>query len=188
MNLSSLSGKHISIHNLTGKSTNDHYTNIPDEIKKIKIKILNIYVLPFLSKRWSVIKENMFLLDQLRNKIDFYYQCYKIEDLLLYKNLLSVFDVFIQQHTQLEELEQKVYGTTSTKGTKDQLINMVYRTTMIKLKPEYELYDAIFGKPKRDQRQYYREEVIADIQKYMILDNIDFKNIKDYIDKKYPSI
>ena len=187
MNLS-LSGKYISTNNLTGKNKGDGGINIPYEIKKIKIKIFNMYILPFLSKKWSNVKENLFLLDQLKEKIDFYYQCYKLEDLLMYKDLLSVFDIFMQQYIQLEDLEKKVYGTTSTLGSKDKIISMVYRTTMIKLKPEYELYDAILGKPRKEDNQPYKEDIIADIQKYMTLEHIDFQKIKEYINKKYSPI
>jgi len=183
----SLSGKHVSSNNLTGKNKGAG-VNIPYEIKKIKIRILNMYILPFISKKWSNVRDNLFLLDQLKQKIDFYYQCYKIEDLLLYKDLLSVFDICMQQYVQLEDLEKRVYGTTSTLGAKDQIINMVYRTTMIKLKPEYELYDTILGKPKKEENQHYREDVIADIQKNMILDHIDFHKIQEYIHTKYDQV
>ena len=83
-------------------------------------------------------------------------------------------------------MEKKLYGTSSSAGSKEQIISMVYRTTMIKLKPEYELYDAILGKENRDANKNYKEDIIKDIQKQMILENTDFQKIKEYITNKYP--
>jgi hypothetical protein len=177
---SSLSGKISFPNNLTGKSKNV-ISGIPLEIKQLKIRIFNIYILPLLSKKWKTVKENLFLLDQFKNKVDFYYQCYKNDDILVYKDLLNIFDVFVQQQVQLEDMEQKVYGN----GQKDQVASMVYRTTMIKLKPEYELYDNILGKPKREKKEVYRQDIIDDITKYMILENINYQKIYEYITKKY---
>ena len=126
------------------------------------------------------------MLDQWKEKIDFYYKCFKIEELLVYKDILYILDVFMQQYTQLEDMEKKLYGTSSSAGSKEQIISMVYRTTMIKLKPEYELYDAILGKENRDANKNYKEDIIKDIQKQMILENTDFQKIKEYITNKYP--
>ena len=181
----SLTGKPSVYHNLTGKNK-DRLLSIPVEVKKIKISILNTYLLPFLSKKWSKINENLFLLDQWKEKIDFYYKCFKIEELLVYKDILYILDVFMQPYTQLEDMEKKLYGTSSSAGSKEQIISMVYRTTMIKLKPEYELYDAILGKENRDANKNYKEDIIKDIQKQMILENTDFQKIKEYITNKYP--
>ena len=177
---SSLCGKIAIPHNLSGKNK-QALLNIPLDIKKLKIRILNMYILPLLSKQWKSIKENLFLLEQLKEKLDFYYKIYKNDDILLYKDLLNIFDIFVQQQNKLEDMEKKVYGNHQ----KDQIISMVYTTTMIKLKPEYELYDSIIGKPKRENKQTYRQEIIDDIAKYMILENINYQKIHDFIIKKY---
>jgi hypothetical protein len=180
-----LSGKNeININNLSGKS--DKYTSqIPYEINKLKIRILDMFILPLLSKQWAKIQENRFLLDSFKGKIQNYYKSYKIEELLLYKDLLSVFEVLSDQQAQLEEADKKLY---SSDGTKNQVISMIYRTTMIKIKPEYELYNAIIGKPKREKKEIYNEEIIQDIQKYMVLENITFQKMKQMISNKYFNI
>jgi hypothetical protein len=165
--------------NLSGK--NKRTKDIPNEIQKIKIRILNLFILPILSKQWSKFQENLFLLDQLKEKIDKYYQRYKIEDLLLYKDLLDVLGILVEQHIQLEDMEKKMYGKDN------QIISMIYRTTMIKLKPEYELYNSIIGKPKREENQSYNEDIISDIQKYMVLENVTYQMIKDRVFNKYLS-
>ena len=55
----SLSGKSSISHNLTGKNK-DRLLSMPAEIKKIKITMFNTYILPFLSKKWNQIRDNLF--------------------------------------------------------------------------------------------------------------------------------
>lgn len=179
----SLSGKNYSNKiNLSGK--NKMIKDIPSEIKNIKIRILNLFIFPILSKQWIKFQENLFLLDQIKEKIDKYYNYYKMEDLLLYKDLLNIFGILIEQHIQLEDIEKKMYG----KDSNNQIISMIYRTTMIRLKPEYELYDSIIGKPRREENKSYNEDIIKDIQKYMTIENVTYQMILDFISKKYLNI
>ena len=73
----SLSGKNaISLHNLSGKNTS--LSSIPLEIKKLKLRIINTFILPLLSKQWKKIQDNLFLLDKLKEKLYFYYESYKL--------------------------------------------------------------------------------------------------------------
>lgn len=177
----SLSGKNIpNKHNLSGKSTSLS-AGIPFEIKKLKLRIINTFILPLLSKQWKKIQDNLFLLDQLQEKLRFYYESYKIEDVKMYQDILSIFEILVQQHIQLEDMETKLYG----KNGSEPIIHMIYRTTMIKLKPEYELYDNILGKPKREENQTYREDIIQDIQKWMTMENTNYERIQKNVLEKY---
>lgn len=177
----SLSGKAGSIHHLSGKSA-AVVLSIPSEIKKLKIRILNLFWLPLLSKKWHTIQKNLFLLDGLKKKIESYYRSYQLEDLLLYKDVLGLFEFFVEQQVQLESMEKQLY-----QNPKNQIISMVYRTTMIKLKPEYELYDHILGKPLREKQESYREEVIEEIQRTMMLEDVSYQKIHDHILKMFVS-
>ena len=177
-------------YSLTGKSRDNKFSlsgknhstiSIPFEIQKLKIKIFNTILLPLFSKQWDIVTENMFLLEHYKSKIDFYCTIYKFGDLLLYKEILNIFDILIQQYNQVIDLEKQLYKTDS----KNQVIQMVYRTAMIKLKPEYELYDNILGKPKKENNETYKENIIQDIQKYIGLENINYQKIKEAIIQKY---
>lgn len=177
----SLSGKNIlNHHTLSGKNTS-LFSSIPFEIKRLKLRIMNTFILPLLSKQWKKIQDNLFLLDQMQEKLRFYYESYKIEDIKMYQDILSVFEILVQQHIQLEDMETKLYG----KNGSEPIIHMIYRTTMIKLKPEYELYDNILGKPKREENQTYREDIIQDIQKWMIMENTNYEKIQKNVLEKY---
>ena len=177
----SLSGKNtLNLHNLAGKN-NSVFSSIPLEIKKLKMRIMNTFILPLLSKQWKKIQDNLFLIDQIQEKLSFYYESYKIEDIKIYQDILSVFEILVQQHIQLEDMETKLYG----KNGSEPIIHMIYRTTMIKLKPEYELYDNILGKPKREENQTYREDIIQDIQKWMTMENTNYERIQKNVLEKY---
>lgn len=171
----SLTGKNnINTNNLSGKNTiNNHKTN------KLKIRILNIFILPLLSKQFNKIKENIFLLEPLKHLIDKEYLRNKDESILIYKDILNMFQIF------MDHMVENAGQLNSLSSERNQIINMVYRTTMIRIMPEYEIYDNIIGKPKREENQFYKEDIIKDIQRYMLLENTTFKIICDQITNKY---
>lgn len=165
--------------NLSGKQSSTREQNIPLEIKKIKILILNNLILPLIAKQWTTLNENLFCLDRAKKKIDYYYDIYKLDDLIIYKEIIKAFELIICEHTQLEDLEKKMYS-----GSKD-FSTMIYKTTMVRLKPEYEIYDVILGKPDRKSNEKYNEDIIKDIERLLTNDNINFNIIREIINKKY---
>jgi len=52
---------------------------------------------------------------------------------------------------------------------------------MIRLKPEYELYDLIVGKPDRRKNEKYDEDTIHCIQSLLKIENINFQRIKENV-------
>jgi hypothetical protein len=59
------------------------------------------------------------------------------------------------------------------------------KNTIIKLKPEYELYNLILGKPNKKLNQQYDSDIILTIKNMLTYDNINFNIIKETIIKKY---
>jgi hypothetical protein len=184
----------ISTLSLTGKQTNNRLNlfgkDISNEqpilssIKRIKILILNKLILPLISKQWSVLNENLICLDKIKKKLDYYYDIYKLDDLVIYKEILKAFELIIGEHQQLEYLEKKIY-TDQNNSSNMNFSTLVYKTTMIRLKPEYELYDLILGKPDKKLNQKYNGEIISCIEKLLLIDDISFNKIKEIIIKKY---
>jgi len=184
----SLTGKNLYNRlNLSGKKFSNE-TTIVLEIKKIKIHILNNLIIPLMSKQWKVLNENILCLNKIKNKLDYYYDMYKLDELLIYKEMLLFFDYIICQNQQLVNLERKLYLNTNEgdENTNTNFSTMVYTTnTIIKLKPEYELYNLILGKPDKKLNQKYNGSIISSIQKMLTDDNITFNIIKETIIKKY---
>ena len=83
------------------------------------------------------------------------------------------------EHQQLEDLEKKMYGKPND------LLTIIYKTSMIRLKPEYEIYNILLGQPEKKYNQIYNEIIINDIANLLLLDNMNFKKIKEYINNKY---
>ena len=81
----------------------------------------------------------------------------------------------LNEHKQLDELEKTMYSSTSDVST------MVYKTAMIRLKPEYEIYDMIFGRPDRKKQEQYNEETIQRIEGLLNVYDITFDKIKEII-------
>jgi len=184
----SLTGKNLYNRlSLSGKQfSND--TTIVLEIKKIKIHILNNLIIPLVSKQWKVLNENILCLNKIKKKLDYYYDMYKLDELLIYKEIMLFFDYIICQNQQLVNLERKLYLNTNQgdENINTNFSTMIYTTnTIIKLKPEYELYNLILGKPDKKLNQKYNGSIISSIQNMLTDDNITFNIIKETIIKKY---
>jgi len=176
----SLNGKYeLNELNLSGKSYTNHQTS-SFKIKKIKERILEDYLVPLFSKQWTTLKENTFFLNAIQKKLNSYYSTYKLDELLVYIQLLKVFNILIEKYKLLENVEEK-----NKQRQKNEIISMVFRTSMIQLQPEYEIYNCIIGKPKRELNEKYNDKIIADIKNMLIKDDSSYKKIKEYLTTTY---
>ena len=101
-----------------------------------------------------------------------------MEELKVYKDMLRLFEIMVEEHKILDDTERRLYNTTTSK---EQFVSMIYKTTQIKLLPEYEVYDSILGKPKREKGESYKSELIEKIRVLLSKDNITYSVINDNI-------
>jgi len=164
---------------------------IHQDVQNLKISIMNSAVLPLFSKQWKILRENMFNIDKLKKKLDAYYNAYKFDELIIFKNLLDVIEIMIFEHIQIEDMEKKLYSKSNNDST------MVYTTAMLRLKPEYELYDMILGKPNKNKKEssqsgssdnpdHYYKPIIDEIVGLLKIENINFAQIKTTIRTNFP--
>jgi hypothetical protein len=168
--------------NLLGKYTyNYNHTSTNTKVKKLKQRILNNYLIPLVSKQWNILKENIYFIDEIQNKIKYQSDISKSDELVAYNDMLNVFKVLIEKQKILEDYDK------NTNGNRDpnEIMSMVFKTTMIKLLPEYEIYDSIFGKPKRELNEKYDDDVINTIKGLLKEDDITYKKIKDCITQEF---
>ena len=166
--------------NLLGKYSynyNYNFGSANSKIKKLKDRILNNYLIPLVSKQWDVLKENMYFIDEIQKKIQYHYDIYKSDELIAYNDLLKVFKVLIEKQKLLEDYDENKNG----KRDPNEIMTMIFKTSIIKLLPEYEIYDSIFGRPKRELNEKYDDVVIAKIKELLKEDDITYKKIKEYI-------
>jgi hypothetical protein len=174
----SLSGKtQYMLNNLSGKSFSQK--ELPYEVNKSKIYIMNHIIFPLVSRQWKKLQENLYCLDNIKKKIDTFYHYYKNDDLFIYREIINALEVILSEHMQLEELEKSVYGTSKDLST------MIYKTALVKLKPEYEIYDILFGRPLRSKNEEYKQYVIDEIQKLLNVPDITFDKIRIFLTNKY---
>ena len=177
MSTITLSGKTQSnILNLSGKHLLQNMD--PLDVQNFKVQLMNKIILPLLTNKWKYLEENSFMLNIIMNKINSYYTKYKLPDLLIYKEFIKSYEIMINEHMQLSALQKKIYE--DGKGN-----SIFYRTTMIKLKPEYELYNLIYGRPLKEKNEKYNENIIKEIRILININNIDFNKIKLYITNIY---
>lgn len=163
--------------NLTGKMDNKTSPNY--KINNLRKYILSNYIIPLYSEQWQIINNNKLLIDETINKINIYYKLYKLDDLSIFLELLKILKILIDKNDMLNDLKDK----TQKSYDKNSIISMVYKTTKIRILPEYELYNSIIGKPNKQTP--YNEDIIRDIKILMSRSNITYDAINEYIHKKY---
>ena len=175
---SSLSGKSVfNENNLQGKSIYNCNISLPLEIRNFKIKIQNDFLIPFYKKDWKKLHENLLFLSNWKRKLNKFKHLFHIFDLTFYIDLLYLLEIIVEKEKSLEQnlgkhrisLEEKEFA-------------MMVRLTPIRLLPEYEIYNSIFGKPNRENKETYDLNKITTIQTLLSRENIDFEQIKRYFD------
>ena len=178
-------------HNLTGfnkinkitlSGKNDViYNNTSYKIKLLKDSIINTYLVPLCSKQWDILNENVFFIEHYSQQLISFYKTYKLDELLVYIELLKILKLLLDKHNLLIDVESQ----HKMKRDPNEVVSMIYKTSMIRLLPEYEIYNSILGRPKREKNESYNEKVIIDIKKCIQVENTTFQKIKDYIEHKY---
>lgn len=169
--------------NMTGKNYDFNYKYgnrhmiIETKVKKVKDKIIQNYLIPLFSKQWDTLKENIFFIDEIQNKVNYFYELYNINELLVYIELLKVLKILVENYTLLENSNGPSHG----KRDKNEVMSMMFKTSMIRLLPEYEIYDSIIGKPKREMNEIYDEKIIKHIKNMLHEEDITYNKIKEYI-------
>ena len=165
---------------LTGKNEG-MYNKTSYKIKLLKDNIINTYLVPLFSKQWDILNENVFFIDHYSQQLTSFYKTYKLDELLVYIELLKTLKLLLDKHNLLIDIESK----HAMKRDPNEVVSMIYKTSMIRLLPEYEIYNSILGRPKRETNEGYNENAISDIKKCIQLENTSFQKIKDYIGEKY---
>jgi len=80
----------------------------------------------------------------------------------------------------LADLEKAQYGASVNNMT-----NIVYKTSMINLKPDYSLYNMILGRPDFAGGERYNQDVLDDIRRLLTSQNVNYNIISAFIMKKF---
>ena len=164
---------------------NANNNHIPKEVQNIRILMMNLLIIPFISKQWNRLEENINFIENLTNKINKYLSIYiNNEYLLLYKDVLAAFETIVLQHIEIRNLE-KYFTDNNDENGKKVTSSLVFKTTMLRLKPEYELYNLIVGEPNLKKDEKYNDSILNDIIKLLQVDTTSFEIIKNYIIEKY---
>lgn len=156
-------------------------SQIAIDVQSLEILIMDNIILPLVGSQWKTVNENLFLIPILQEKLKRYYAMYGMPELLLYQNILTIYSNVLNEHKTVVDLEKTLIGA----GESDDIINVVYKTKMIILKPEYNLYNLIMGVPNFSAAETYDKEIISDIVYLIALDNVSFKIVKDFVLNKY---
>jgi hypothetical protein len=181
----SLTGKNeINITNLKGKI---HFEKQPIsmKIKKIKDRVVEDYLMPLFTNQIHTLFENVYFIDKIQKNIHYFYETYKLDELIVYIELLKVIKMLIENYQIIENYETQPNSLKQSKINKNDIVSLIFKTTKIRLLPEYEIYDSILGKPKKELNQKYDDSIISTIKRLLEKDNANYTQIKEYIITNY---
>ena len=175
----SLTGlNNMNLHNLSGKSPSLGIEASPSyKINRFKKQIVSDYIVPLFSRQFDIVKENALLIDKIYNNVMLFYNKYKQPDLLAYAHLLKVIKLLVDKHNLLDASDKNQSNTSDP----NKIVNMVYKTSMIRLLPEYEIYNSIIGKPSKNANTAYDEKIINEIKRLLKEEHISYAKIKTII-------
>ncbi len=174
---SSLTGiNQINNINLTGKSFICEKLKEPYYITRLKKVIFNRFITPLFTKNWQIIEQNIFSVSLIKEKLEKYIKDDNNEDLQVYLSFLNVVIEILGEHNHFENLE-KLYHPKDTIGT------IKFKIPKIRLRPEYELYKLIIGKPKKFKD--YDDRVLKYIETQLKNEYAEFDSIKASVKKEF---
>ena len=172
-------------HSLTGKENANkmnlkgftfvHCTPISIKIKHIKERIIEEYLVPLFANQWTTLFENSFFIENMQKKVNNYYQKHKVEELATYHELLRVIKKLVENYQTLETYEKQTF---SSRLNANEVSSLIFKTTKVRLLPEYEIYDSILGKPKKELQEKYDEDALAIIKSLLEKDDCTYDKIK----------
>ena len=92
----------INENNLTGKSIISNNTQEPYYITRLKQVIFNRFITPVFTNNWKIVEQNMFSLQEIRNKLAKYINQANGEDLQIYLSFLDVIVELLAEHNHFE--------------------------------------------------------------------------------------
>ena len=161
--------------NLTGQSLclGNSIITVDVQFEKWKTKMMNRLIIPILQKKWTEIYENIFIISIFKKDLEQFSKHPQIE---FYRNILTFVERVYNEHEELEHLEEIMYSNGGDGA------RMLYKTTMIRIAAEYEIYHSIFGQPESSE---YDPDVLGSIRSYMNIDNISYKEIRQKVENQY---
>ena len=178
INANSLTGTNqINTLNLTGKSmTFGSSRKEPYYVTKLKKIIFNRFITPLYTKNWKIIEQNIFSLSDILLKLNKYSKESNCEDLETYSTLLNIIVELLGEHNHFENLE-KIFYSDDAIGT------IKFKMPKIRMRPEYELYKLIIGKPKKFKD--YDDRVLKYIENMLKKEYVEFDVINEAVIKEF---
>ena len=152
-------------------------TDIPEEILKLKRTVIAQFVIPICRNDWDELRQNMFNMSRLHNKIKELKNKYPNNnyDLNYFTNILETSLVAFGEHLDLNNLENEYYGVNEKNFAR-----LIKKTRYIRLKAEYDLYNLIIGKPEKGR---YNNTILDTIKELLKNEDTSFNDIQSAVIK-----
>ena len=176
----SLSGNNLTNHNnnhsLYGSFVSQQSNIANQSLHNFKHNVLSNILMNYYRKNYKQLKNELLFKDSYIQTLNHYVESNKEKyfiELQPYIILLNNLEEMIKQMETIEHYETKYNKYTSNKE-----INISFTLPEIKILPEYEIYNIIYGKPSFKLGQEYNTVILNKIKKLLKNPNINFELLK----------
>ena len=141
-------------HNLNGNISKNISNS---KINNLIMKINKLFINPIENKDWIKFKENKPLLEKYENDLNKLKFFGSNNDIDSYLNIIF--------------LLKNINKNSTSSNNQNNLTTFVYRISNINIKPEYNIYHELYGKPNLLLKEKYNEENLNFIRNQLILTN-----------------
>jgi hypothetical protein len=164
--------------NLLGAEINfpNKCIDIPEDVLKLKQSVIAQFVMPICRNDWDELRQNMFNMTRLHNKIKELKIRYPNNsyELNYFTNILETSLVAFGEHLDLDNLENEHYGVNEKNFAR-----LIKKTRYIRLKAEYDLYNLIIGKPEK--KGGYNNAILGTIKDLLKNEYASFNDIQSAV-------
>jgi len=148
------------------------------ELENLKKKILELYILPFYNNDWNTIIQNLPFLDKIYELIEKQNNIYGNNSALFYKDTLKILEDYVGINYKFIKKCDKLCDNKN-------ILKFDIKTNLIRIKPEYEIYNLIYGIPNININETYNIDIINEIIKLLDTDIYSFNLIKEKLLLKF---
>lgn len=143
----------------------------PSQFNELRTIIFDYIAIPLLRNEDTFLRDNMYMITIIKNRLKNMMETYPDEDFTYYKHIVDLITMTFEK----AELLQKYDNITTSKGDVATVRTQIKR---VYLRTEYEIYNIIYGRPNVSNGEVYKQDRIHKI--HLLLEEDGLIRIEDF--------
>ena len=143
----------------------------PSQFNELRTIIFDYIAIPLLRNEDTFLRDNMYMITIIKNRLKNMMETYPDEDFSYYKHIVDLITMTFEK----AELLHKYDNITTSKGDVATVRTQIKR---VYLRTEYEIYNIIYGRPNISNGEVYKQDRIHKIN--LLLEEDGLIRIEDF--------